>query len=186
MLIVREANYLMETWKVTGTDIKKPTLMIDIFYVSLNGYLFVNKGKIFDSQVSWWPIGAKCWCDVSDFSVTVPAASHDDPLAPNADVTSEISVWQSQQYPRWALPINHQTKKCSDLGPALSNHWNYDRPLSHPLKLRQNRSATVTAITSSFHLFIALIHHVRTHYHRRAATNSSRFWSTVASNLALM
>jgi hypothetical protein len=37
---------------VTGTDIKKPTLMIDIFYVSLNGYLFVNKGKIFDSQVS--------------------------------------------------------------------------------------------------------------------------------------
>jgi hypothetical protein len=37
---------------VTGTDIKKPTLMIDIFYVSLNDYLFVNKGKIFDSQVS--------------------------------------------------------------------------------------------------------------------------------------
>jgi hypothetical protein len=26
--------------------------MIDIFYVSLNKYLFVNKGKIFDSQVS--------------------------------------------------------------------------------------------------------------------------------------
>ena len=52
MLIVREANYLTEKWKVTGTDIKKPTLTIDIFYVSLNKYLFVNKGKIFDSQVS--------------------------------------------------------------------------------------------------------------------------------------
>jgi hypothetical protein len=41
---------------VTGTDIKKPTLTIDIFYVSLNLYLFVNEdeGKIFDSQVSWY------------------------------------------------------------------------------------------------------------------------------------
>jgi hypothetical protein len=35
---------------VTGTDIKKPTLTIDIFYVSSNKYLFVNKRKIFDSH----------------------------------------------------------------------------------------------------------------------------------------
>jgi hypothetical protein len=38
---------------VTGTDIKKSTLTIVIFHVSLNNYLFVNKGKIFDAQGSW-------------------------------------------------------------------------------------------------------------------------------------
>jgi hypothetical protein len=31
---------------VTGTDIKKLTLTIDIFQLSLNRYLFVIKGKI--------------------------------------------------------------------------------------------------------------------------------------------
>jgi hypothetical protein len=34
------------------TDIKKCTLVIDIF-MSLNKSLFVNKGKILDSQLSW-------------------------------------------------------------------------------------------------------------------------------------
>jgi hypothetical protein len=53
MLIVREGNYLTEKRKVTGTDIKKSTLTIVIFHVSLNNYLFVNKGKIFDAQGSW-------------------------------------------------------------------------------------------------------------------------------------
>jgi hypothetical protein len=38
---------------VTGTDIKKSTWTIDIFYVSSNEYLFVNKGKLFDAQGSW-------------------------------------------------------------------------------------------------------------------------------------
>jgi hypothetical protein len=52
MLIVREANYLTEM-KSDGDGHKETYLDDWYFYVSLKIYLFVNKGKIFDSQVSW-------------------------------------------------------------------------------------------------------------------------------------
>jgi hypothetical protein len=41
--------------KSDGDGHKETYLDHNIFYVSLNKHLFLNKGKIFDSQVSWLP-----------------------------------------------------------------------------------------------------------------------------------